>query len=645
MENRVGILRESDFGGVVETSGKNRIPPITIPPKSLNGAPFGMMVVVELTSAEDDPNPRGRIIEVLGDPMRPDVAITGIIKDHGLRTTFPRGVEQAAARVPTELSEEVIQAETARGRKDLRQLRTITIDGKDAKDLDDAISIQALPDGGYRLWVHIADVTHYVKEDSSMDKEALERGNSVYLVDRVLPMLPPRLSNGICSLNPNVDRLALTCMMEISAEGAILDSEIFESLIKSDLRANYVDVFGALETGEMTDDYREVSAELRLMQRCASAIAQNRSLNGNLEFAFPETKVELDADGKPVAIFAYPINEANNIIEEFMIAANRAVAKTFMTKHAPFIYRVHELPDAEKLSRFTGLAKLLNVPVRYRGQVPTTLELAAILEQVKSTPYEAVLSQLLLRSLAKARYSDDPLGHYGLGITDYCHFTSPIRRYPDLFIHRVIKGYLNNERKDKRWRRLAPEVANHCSETEREAMYAEYDTVDQKVAEYMSTHIGEQFEATVSGMIDAGLFVMLENTVEGMVPFRTMNDYYVYDPDSLSAQGERSGRRFKIGDKLDVIIAKADLIRRQVDFVLIEDWEHEQKKQARTARRDGDSGDRTKQKAGSGRKSGSGSQSKQSKNWPTREHHSRLKDDRKKNTRSSGSGKRKKGKK
>lgn len=643
MENRVGILRESEFGGLVETSGKNRIPPIAIAPKALNGAPFGMMVVVELMTEIDDPNPRGRIVEVLGDPMRSDVAITGIIKDHGLRTDFPRGVIQAAGRVPTELTADVIELELERGRRDLRSLRTITIDGKDAKDLDDAISIQEMPSGGYRLWVHIADVTHYVKEGSSMDKEALERGNSVYLVDRVLPMLPPRLSNGICSLNPHVDRLALSCMMEISSEGAIVDSEIFESLIQSDLRANYVDVFGALETDEMSESYREVVAELRMMQRCAAALAQHRSLQGNLEFAFPETKVELDADGKPLSIFAYPINEANGIIEEFMIAANRAVAKTFMAKQAPFIYRVHELPDAEKLSRFTSLAKVLNVPVRYKGQVPTTLELAAILEDVKSTPFEAVLSQLLLRSLAKARYSEDPLGHYGLGISDYAHFTSPIRRYPDLFIHRVIKGYINDDRKEKRWRRLAPEVADHCSEAERSAMYAEYDTVDQKVAEYMSTRIGDQYEATVSGMIDAGLFVMLESTVEGMIPFRTMNDYYVYDPDTLSARGERSGRRFKIGDKLEVIIAKADLIRRQVDFVLVEDWEHEQRKQARDARRAGENAGSTSEKRPR-RGDSSSKKNKKGKNWQPREHHARLKDDRKKTKRSSSSSKRKKGK-
>lgn len=612
MVNRVGILREAPYGGTVETTGKNRIPPIQISRKQLNGAPFGMVVVVELLTPEDSTEPRGRVIEVVGDPMRPDVAIMAIIKDHGLRTDFPRGVLQAASRVPTELTEDVITEELRKGRKDMRQLRTITIDGKDAKDLDDAISIQELPDGGYRLWVHIADVSHYVKEGSSMDKEAFERGNSVYLVDRVLPMLPPRLSNGICSLNPDVDRLALTCMMHISSAGALVDSEIFESIIKSDLRANYVDVFSALETEGAVAEYKEIMAELRMMQRCASLLAQHRSLQGNLEFAFPETHVDMDADGKPIAIYAYPINEANGIIEEFMIAANQAVAKTFTKKGAPFLYRVHELPDGEKLSRFVSMAKLLNVNVNFKGEIPTTLQLANVLEAVKATEYEAILSQLLLRSLAKARYSHEPIGHYGLGLSDYSHFTSPIRRYPDLFIHRVIKGYLHHERRDRKWRKDAPVVADHTSETERAAMYAEYDTVDLKVAEYMSERIGEHFTARVSGMIEAGLFVMLESTIEGMIPFRTMHDYYVFDPDTLTARGERRGRVFKIGDELEVIIAKADLVRRQVDFVLPEDWEHEQKKQAR---REEDKEQKDKKP-------------KKSRNWQAKEYQSRVSDDR-----------------
>ncbi len=592
MAIRVGILREAEHGGTVETTGKNRIPPIYIPPKELGGAPFGMTVVVELTTQEDDPDPRGRIMEVLGDPMRPDVAITAIIRDHGLRTDFPRGVLQAAARVPAELSEETIQEEIRRGRKDLRTLRTITIDGKDAKDLDDAISIQELPEGGFRLWVHIADVTHYVKEGSSMDKEALLRGNSVYLVDRVLPMLPPRLSNGICSLNPNVDRLTLTCLMEISPDGVTVKSEVFESIIRSDLRANYIDVFSALETSDSVEEYKDIMAELRMMQRCATLLASHRSLQGNLEFAFPETKVDLDENGKPVAIYAYPTNEANGIIEEFMIAANQAVAKIFTAKDAPFLYRVHENPDPEKLQRFVTMAKLLNVKVNFRGGIPTTRQLAEVLRKVRSTPYEGILSQLLLQSLAKARYSHEPLGHYGLGISDYSHFTSPIRRYPDLFIHRVIKGYLNNQKSIRKWRNLAPEVAEQCSATEREAMYAEYDTVDQKVAEYMSERLGEHFEARVSGMIDAGIFVILDSTVEGMIPFRTMNDYFVFDPDSLTARGQRSGRVFKIGDKLEVVIARADLIRRQVDFALPEDWVYLQKKASRDQEGNGGNGRR-----------------------------------------------------
>lgn len=635
MANRVGILREAEHGGIVETSGKNRIPPIVIPYRELNGAPFGMTVVVELTSPEDSLNPRGRVLEVLGDPMRPDVAITAIIRDHGLRTDFPKGVLLAASRVPTELSEDKVLAEIAKGRRDLRTLRTITIDGKDAKDLDDAISIQEISDGGFRLWVHIADVTHYVKEGSSMDEEALERGNSVYLVDRVLPMLPPRLSNGICSLNPKVDRFTLTCMMEISSEGKIIDSDIFESVIRSDLRANYTDVFSALDSGEMIEEYRGVLAELRMMRLCASRLGKQRSVHGNLEFSFPETHVEMDSGGKPTAIYAYPINEANSIIEEFMIAANQTVAKTFTAKQAPFLYRVHELPDPEKLERFMNMARLLGIRVKFRGAVPTTRELALILEKVQASPYEAILSQLLLQSLAKARYSHEPLGHYGLGLDDYSHFTSPIRRYPDLFIHRVIKGYLRDDRHERRWRKIAPQVGEHCSDTERAAMYAEYDTIDLKVAEYMSERLGEHVEARVSGMIDAGLFVMLDSTVEGLIPFRTMNDYYHFDPDTLTATGQRGGRQFKLGDKLDVVIARADLIRRQVDFVLPEDWEFTKRKQQRESEQPGSG------RAGKKREGQPGGK-KPEKHWENVDYKSRLSDKRRKSTKKSKSQKNRK---
>ncbi|NJP40425.1 ribonuclease R [Oscillospiraceae bacterium HV4-5-C5C] len=572
MDTVVGILRDNGRGGVVESSGKNRLAPVSVSAQDLNGAPYGMLVVAQLLTPPDALSPRGKILEVLGDPGRSDVAIKAIIREHGLHEGFPDGVMRAAARIPAELPDETVADEIRLGRRDLRELATLTIDGKEAKDLDDAISIEAMNNGSFRLWVHIADVTHYVKEDAALDREALLRGNSVYLVDRVLPMLPPRLSNGICSLNPAKDRLTLTCEMTVSAEGELGGGDVYESVIRSDLRANYVDVFAALQGVAVLPEYKPFLDLLRHMETCARLLRKNRSQAGNLNFNFPETHVDLDAEGHPVAIYPYPINEANEIIEEFMIAANRTVARLYRAKKAPFIYRVHEDPDPEKLQRFLNTAKLLGLRFKIKGK-PTTRQLGEILDQIQGTAEEAILGQLLLQSLAKARYDAECLGHFGLAIADYCHFTSPIRRYPDLFIHRVIKGYLHEQPHNRKWRKRAPEVALHCSDTEREAMYAEFDSVDRKAAEYMQAHLGEHYLAHVSGMISAGMFIQLDNTVEGMIPFRTMDDYYVFDEQTLTARGRHNGKVYKLGQPVEVVVANVSLERRQIDFMLPADWQ------------------------------------------------------------------------
>lgn len=566
----VGILRQADFGGELETTGRDRIGTIVIPPRDLGGAPFGMLVVVELTTPADASRVLGRVVEVLGDPGRPDVAILGIIRAHGLPDRFPAAVLDEALKLPAELGEEDIAAELARGRRDLRWLRTITIDGEDAKDIDDAISIEEREGGGWRLWVHIADVAHYVPAGSALDREAAKRGNSVYLVDRVLPMLPPRLSNGICSLNPHVDRFAMTCMIEFDADGEELGGEVFESVIRSDLRANYRDVFAVLERRSPPRHYRFVHDELFMMRRLAGILSEKRGLAGTLEFDMPETEVTLDAEGRPVAIAAVETNEANDIIEAFMISANIFVARRYAELRRPIIYRVHEEPDLEKLERFNRTARLLGFRVRL-GRRPQPVDIAAVLRHVRRTPFAPVLSQLLLQSLAKARYDASPLGHYGLALYDYCHFTAPIRRYADLFVHREIKRQLAGRPAAEGGRRLAAEVAEHISDTERTAMQAEFDSVDQKVAEYMAERIGERYPGMITGIIAAGLFVRLENMAEGMVPFRTMNDYYVFDPDTLSARGERRGRSYRVGDQVTVEVAAANLERRQVDFVLPDD--------------------------------------------------------------------------
>ena len=572
MAELVGILRAAGRGGTVFPEGRTDYGEVYIPPDRLNGAPYGMKVVVKVEVSADTPDPTGAVIEVLGDPERADVAIQGIIKMHGLRQTFPREVSDEALKMPAELSQADIDQALSRGRADLRDLKTMTIDGKDAKDLDDAISIEKLADGRYRLWVHIADVAEYVREGSPIDKEARLRGNSVYLVDRVLPMLPPQLSNGICSLNPKQVRLALTCMLTFSDDGEMLEGEVYESVIRSDLRGNYDDVFKSLEEQTPVEGYEDMWPQIQLMKELADMLHDKRVEQGSLEFSFPETKVDLDAEGHPVNISAYPSTYANNIIEEFMIAANIFVAQHFRAKDLPLLYRVHELPDPDKVRHFVTLANIQGEDLKLPPQ-PSQQDLAEALLKVQELPAGETLASLLLRALAKAMYSEEPKGHFGLALDDYSHFTSPIRRYPDLFIHRVIKGYLNGNAKLDRWRREAPDVALSCSETERQAMYAEYDTIDLKAAEYMKQYLGESFVGRISGFNNAGIYIRLENTVEGMVPFRTMDEYYFYDERTLTAQSETSGRLLKIGDEVTVLVARADTIRRQIDFHLVDEKE------------------------------------------------------------------------
>jgi ribonuclease R len=566
MAEYVGVLRPFERGGIVDT-GDSRIGDIWVPEADLNGAPFGMKVICEAAAVLPNRITYGRIVEVLGDPTRPDVAIRGIIRSHGLREHFPAAVLEEAGRQPRGLEEADIQSELRLGRKDLRTLRTLTIDGRDAKDLDDAVSIEKQADGCLKLYVHIADVTHYVKEGGALDLEARLRGTSVYLVDRVLPMQPPQLSNGICSLNPQQDRFALTATLVYDSDGGFLRGDVFESVIRSDVRGNYDDVWEMIQKRTPLPGYEKLFEDILLMYDLSRRLRQKRLLNGSLNFDFPETKVDLDENGRPLELYPYPQTEANELIEEFMIAANILVAKKFRIQEAPFIYRVHEAPNPERLERFYSVAKRLGVQLR-RPATPTPQALSLILEEIKKQDYSEVLSYLLLQALAKARYDSNGLGHFGLGLRDYCHFTAPIRRYPDLFIHRVIKGYLHGNPQLKRWKRMAQEVADHSSETERNAMAAERETLDQKIAEYLAEHLGETFAGRISGLSSAGMYVRLENSAEGMVPFRTMDDYYIFSEEQMLAQGEAHGLVFRIGDPVTVTVARADIVSRQVDFEL-----------------------------------------------------------------------------
>ena len=572
MQNYVGILKQTGRDALLILDRPDQLVgrELFIPARNLHGAPFGMKAVARLT-AEPGPDGLGavgEITEVLGDPGKPDIAILGIIRHHGLSESFPAKVSAEAEKFGVDPDPDDVAAEIARGRRDLRELRTITIDGEDARDLDDAVDIEVLP-SGFRLGVHIADVTHYVRENGVLDKEARERATSVYLSDRVLPMLPPRLSNGICSLNPDVDRMTLSAIMEFDHQGNMIGGELCESVIRSKARTSYNEVKQALETEEVLPErYAGFLADLKNMRILADKIAALRRARGSIDFEFPETHVELDTEGNPTDIFAYPISFANGIIESFMIAANEFVAMQAVEANLPFTYRVHELPDPDKLDKFVRLANLFGVQLKLRGK-PTPAMLAAALEKVKQEPFGLTLSQLLLRSLAKARYAPENLGHFGLASTHYCHFTSPIRRYPDLFAHRVLKGWIHNDVPRGRWNKLADSVSEHSSDMERTAMQAERDSVDQKAAEYLSQHLGMHFKGVISGFNPAGFFVQLENTVEGMVPYRSLDGYYDYIEERLCAVNYQSGKQLHLGDAVEVQVAQADVIKRRIDFELV----------------------------------------------------------------------------
>jgi len=567
----VGMLREMGFDGYVEPDvGYDALQygRVLVRSRNLNGAPFDMKVVCEITNPDAQPGKyEGRITEVLGDPGNTDVAILGIVRQYGLSPEFPSIVTEEASRLPVTPTDEEIASELTAGRKDLRTLRTITIDGEDAKDLDDAISVDKIKGKGYKLYVHIADVSHYVREGTALDDEAKARATSVYLADRVIPMLPPRLSNGLCSLNPDVPRLALTVAMTVDYDGNVTEGEIFESVIQSDLRASYKKVYKVLYENDPIEGYDALMPMLENMRELKDILTAARKRRGSINFDFPETKVELDTAGNPVRIYAYPTTEANGIIEEFMILCNEFVATRFANMHHPFVYRVHEEPDPIKIREFLHIAGLFGVRQR-RGKA-TPAMLAALMEEINGEPYEPALSQLLLRSLAKARYAPDNLGHFGLASEGYCHFTSPIRRYPDLYIHRIIKSYLHDNPRVAHFSKLVDHVSAHSSDMERNAMEAERASVSQKVSEYMVRHIGDTFDGLISGVSRGGIFVRLETTVEGMVPFRTMDDYFTFDEQRLEARGSASGKVFRIGQKVKIIVTGADTMLRRVDFAVV----------------------------------------------------------------------------
>lgn len=566
-------FRETDFGNVI------------IDRKDLNGAPFRMTVVCEILNPSAEKGSfRGRIKEVLGDMGNSDTRMLTVLRQYGLSQTFPDTVLKEIEDLPTDPELSFVEDEIKNGRKDLRDLLTITIDGEDAKDLDDAISLKREEDGKYRLYVHIADVSNYVKENTALDDEAFTRGTSVYLVDRVIPMLPPKLSNGLCSLNPDKNRLTLTAEMVIDGEGKTIDGDVYESVIKSDRRMSYKECYRIL-TEEREADSEEYGPILNLlydMKRLAGILERMRNGRGAVNFDFPETKVILDDDGHPIDVMAYPINFTNGIIEQFMICANEFIASKFSRLKYPFVYRVHEDPDPIKLARFSRIARSFGAAGKLSGDV-SPMDVVRFMDSVKDDSARPMLNQLLLRSMAKACYSPQNLGHFGLASEAYCHFTSPIRRYPDLYIHRIIKSYLHGQNSKGHFAPLVDRVASHSSEMERNSVDAERASDDIKICEYMSDFVGEHFDGMITSIIPAGVFVMLESTVEGFVPFRSMRDHYLFDERFYRAVGARSGMKLTIGMPVRVVVSEVNLELNRIDFVFEDGFESERANRRTTA--------------------------------------------------------------
>jgi len=575
----VGTFDKSASFGFVVSDNKRISGDIFIPKSEFGGAKKGQKVVVEITKyPEQRRNAEGKVIEIIGNINDPGTDILSIIKSYKLEEEFPEDVAKQVDKIGDTVTEAMIK-----GRRDLRKLRMVTIDGEDAKDLDDAVSIEVLENGNYRLGVHIADVTNYVTENSPLDVEALNRGTSVYLVDRVIPMLPRKLSNGICSLNPQVDRLSFTVMMEIDKSGRVNSHEIFESVINIDERMTYTNVYKILvdKDEELIERYKQVVPDFNVMHELAFILRKKRFKRGAIDFDFPEAKVILDEKGKPIDVRKYEITIANQIIEEFMLICNETVAEHFFWTNTPFVYRIHEDPDEEKIAALNEFIYNLGYSIKGINKIhPRALQ--DLLEKVKGTKHERIISMVMLRSLQKAKYSNESVGHFGLAAKYYCHFTSPIRRYPDLIIHRIMKLYLKggmNEQKTNQLEGILPEIAKQCSERERMADEAERETEDLKKVEYMKAHEGEIFEGIISNVTNFGMFIEMENTIEGLVRMSSMeDDYYNYDDRHFCLIGERTHKTYRIGDVVKVILAKADISSRKIEFVLTETKEESELK-------------------------------------------------------------------
>lgn len=548
---------------------------IFIPLERSKGAVNGHKVVVEITQyGKKGKNPEGKVVEILGHINDPGVDILSIVRAYGLPVEFDPKVMTQVEHVAKPVSE----ADMA-GRKDLRDWQMVTIDGEDAKDLDDAVSL-TMDHENYILGVHIADVSNYVQEHSALDTEALKRGTSVYLVDRVIPMLPHALSNGICSLNQGEERLALSCIMTVNPKGEIIDHTITESVICVNRRMTYTNVKKILadHDPEVMAEYEPLVPMFEKMAELAAILRKKRMKRGSIDFDFPETKVILDKNGNPVDIRPYDRNVATKLIEDFMLAANETVAAEYYWRELPFVYRTHEQPDSEKIQKLSTFINNFGYSLHIGSDEVHPKELQKLLEKIDGTSEEPLISRLTLRSMKQARYTVENTGHFGLAADCYCHFTSPIRRYPDLQIHRIIKDSLRGRLGEKRighYTQILPEVAKHASEMERRADEAERETIKLKKVQYMEKHIGETFAGVISGVAEYGFFVELENTVEGLVRVTSLtDDFYQYYEETYELVGEATNRRFKLGQQVRVTVDNCDRIMRTIDFTLADSDEN-----------------------------------------------------------------------
>ncbi len=563
-----GTLKVDKHFGSLTTDSKFLANDIFIPKAKLRGGKTGDKAVVKITGWEDDAkNPKGEVIDILGRTGENNAEIHAILAEYGLPYKYPEAVEKAAAKIDAGITDEVVAA-----REDMREVTTFTIDPKDAKDFDDALSIRLLPSGNYEIGVHIADVTHYVTPSSIIEREAQSRATSVYLVDRVVPMLPEHLSNGICSLRPDEDKLTFSCIFEMDGNAQVINSHIARTVTRSDRRFTYEEAQAVIETGE--GDFRD---EILTLDRLAKILRRERFEGGAVEFDRPEVRFDIDENGHPIGVHTKVSKDANKLIEEFMLLANRTVATVIgkpagRKKPKAFPYRIHDMPDATKLTNLSALARNFGYKVKTSGssrEVNTSIN--RMLADIKGTPEENLLSTLAIRSMAKAAYSVNNIGHYGLAFDYYTHFTSPIRRYPDMMVHRLLERYLAGGRSVNLEK--LEDQCKHSSEMEQLAATAERSSIKYKQVEYMADRLGEVFSGVISGVTEWGLYVELDdNKCEGLVPMRDLaDDYYDFDEKNYCLVGRRHNNRYRLGDMVTVQVARADINKRMLDFVLVED--------------------------------------------------------------------------